>query len=94
MKCPDILTLVEIQDNNGFDFFEGGDASITAKKVISAADCLSSLSVNYHLVNIDPITHKEGGQPGGNIRVVMIYNKNRSPFPLERIGRGYPVFLY
>lgn len=86
LKCPDILTLVEIQDNNGFDFFEGGDASVTAKKVISAADCMDSHNVDYQLVNIDPITHKEGGQPGGNIRVVMIYNKNKVGFSPRRAG--------
>jgi predicted extracellular nuclease len=88
LKCPDILTLVEIQDNNGVDFFDGGDASFTAKKVMSAADCLQARNVDYKLVNIDPITHKEGGQPGGNIRVVMIYNGNKVSFKPRRVGEN------
>lgn len=88
LKCPDILTLVEIQDNNGLDFFEGGDASVTAGKVIRAANCDLSFGVDYQLVNVDPITHKEGGQPGGNIRVVMIYNAKKVTFNPRRIGEN------
>lgn len=88
LKCPDILTLVEIQDNNGLDFFEGGDASVTAGKVIRAANCMRPYGVDYQLVNIDPITHKEGGQPGGNIRVVMIYNANKVVYRPRRTGEN------
>lgn len=79
LKCPDIISLVEIQDNNGLDFEGGTDATITLNKVIKATKCEAE-DVVYKSVNIDPVNHNEGGQPGGNIRVAMLYNSSRVNF--------------
>lgn len=76
LKCPDIVNLVEIQDNNGLDFQGGSAANRTIEKFLGHMNC----GAEYGAVNIDPIPHTEGGQPGGNIRVVMIYNKDRVSF--------------
>lgn len=77
MKCPDILNLVEIQDGNGMDFSSGSSAEETLRVLVAAIQCPG---VDYRPVNIDPINNSEGGEPGGNIRVAMLYNANRVGF--------------
>lgn len=77
MKCPDIIALVEIQDNNGVDFYGNSNADLTLERLIENANCPG---VDYRPVNIDPFLNQEGGQPGGNIRVAFIYNANKIGF--------------
>ncbi|MCO4794250.1 MAG: 5'-nucleotidase C-terminal domain-containing protein [Bacteriovoracaceae bacterium] len=77
LKCPDIVNLVEIQDNNGEDFTGGSVANLTLERFIENTPCPG---VDYKPLNIDPVNHNEGGVPGGNIRVSMIYNANRVGF--------------
>ena len=79
LQCPDILNLVEVQDDNGQDLQGGTGANKTIDNIIKAAKC-DEQGVDYKAVNIDPLNHSEGGQPGGNIRVAMIYNSNRVKF--------------
>jgi endonuclease/exonuclease/phosphatase family metal-dependent hydrolase len=79
MKCPDIISLVEIQDNNGLDLQGGANADLTISKLINRSGCIQE-GVRYKGINVDPINHNEGGQPGGNIRVAMIYNSARVKF--------------
>ncbi len=77
LKCPDILSLVEIQDNNATDFAGGSGAAGTMEQLIADIECPG---VIYKPLNIDPVANGEGGQPGGNIRVAMIYNSVRVSF--------------
>ncbi len=77
LKCPDIVNLVEIQDYNGIDFKGGSSAVKTLQKLVAATGCTEA---DYGFINIDPIENGEGGQPGGNIRVAMIYNKKKLGF--------------
>ncbi|MBT3236446.1 MAG: hypothetical protein HN353_10885 [Bdellovibrionales bacterium] len=77
LACPDILNLVEIQDFNGIAFGGGPQGRRTLLKLINEISCPTA---EYHLVNIDPVEGAEGGQPGGNIRVAMIYNASRVSF--------------
>ena len=86
LKCPDILNLVEIMDNNG-DRFSGG--SVAKKTLDLLIEHIACPGVLYAPVNKDPLNHREGGKPGGNIRVAMIYNKNRVSF--KKRGRGGPL---
>lgn len=91
LVCPDILSLVEIQDANGQDFEGSADATPTLKKVIAAIPQDGNVqsacqSVNYDFANIDPILNTEGGQPGGNIRISILYNKNKIQF----VGKNPP----
>ncbi len=90
LKCPDIISLIEIQDNNGWDFEGGNDASITLDKVIKATRC-DLENVVYKPVNINPLNHNEGGQPGGNIRVAMIYNSTRVNFTPKGQDQSGPL---
>jgi hypothetical protein len=78
LLCPDILGLVEIQDNNGEDFSAGSNAEKTIKQLINFIPKTGHCkNVNYRSVNIDPLSHREGGVPGANIRVALIFNQNR-----------------
>lgn len=77
LMCPDIVNLVEVQDNNGEDFTGGSGAELTIQAIIANTNCAGS---DYRSLNIDPFNHHEGGVPGGNIRVAMIYNANRVGF--------------
>lgn len=79
MACPDILALVEVQDNNGWDLEGGADAQETLDKIVAATECEKD-GVKYKTININPIVHNEGGQPGGNIRVAYLYNATRVGF--------------
>lgn len=81
MRCPDVIGLVEIQDNNGEDFDGSSEAQKTLDALISfipkEGDCAG---VEYEAINVNPLSHREGGVPGANIRVAFIYNKNRLGF--------------
>ena len=79
LLCPDIIGLVEIQDDNGLDLQGGADAMLTIQKIIDDSEC-SEEGVTYEAININPVNHNEGGQPGGNIRVAYIYNSARVDF--------------
>ena len=73
LKCPDVLNLVEIQDDNGIDFRRTQSAQITLRKLRSLVQS-SCLNRRYEFVEVAPFLHGEGGQPGGNIRVSIMYN--------------------
>ncbi len=87
LRCPDILNLVEVQDDNGQDLQGGTGADKTIENIVKAARC-DEQGVIYKSVNIDPINHSEGGQPGGNIRVAMLYNSERVKF-VPRVDRPF-----
>lgn len=87
LKCPDILNLVEIQDNNGIDFRGSQDAEVTIRRLRSFVQS-SCLHQDYDFIEIEPFLHGEGGQPGGNIRVSILYNRNKV-FIEERSDGAY-----
>jgi predicted extracellular nuclease len=80
LSAPDILTIEEIQDNNGAaggdgTTANGTDASLTWAKLVSAVNLATGQ--NYQWVDQAPVYNAEGGEPGGNIRVGFLYNTNR-----------------
>jgi predicted extracellular nuclease len=75
LASPDIISVEEIQDNDGAtdDGVVAADQTLTKfTAAISAAG-----GPAYQWSEIDPINDKDGGQPGGNIRVVFLYNPDR-----------------
>ena len=80
LKNPDILGLIEIQDDDGENGGQatGASAKLTLDTLVSKVNTLSKL--NYKWINIDPEENKDGGAPGGNIRVAYIYNSDRVTF--------------
>jgi uncharacterized protein len=79
---PDIIALEEVQDNDG----------ATDDGVVSASDTIGELTSaitaaggpQYASQEIDPVNDQDGGQPGGNIRIVFLYNPSRVKF----VARG------
>ena len=83
LKSPDIITLEEIQDNNGTGTGGVVDASTTYQTLISAV--ASAGGPTYQYRQIDPVFGQDGGAPGGNIRQGFFFNPNRVSF-VDRPG--------
>ncbi|WP_037649495.1 endonuclease/exonuclease/phosphatase family protein [Streptomyces flavidovirens] len=78
LASPDILTLEEIQDNNGAKNDGTVSAEETLKKFTTAIAAAGGPS--YAWRTVDPVNNKDGGQPGGNIRNVFLFNPERVSF--------------
>lgn len=72
MKTPALIFLQEIQDNNGAKSDGTVDSNVTLSTLISEISKLSSVKYSFAVVN--PENLKDGGEPGGNIRVAYLYN--------------------
>ena len=75
MKNPDILSLVEVQDNDGSEDSGVTSAEESAQVLIDAIE--QAGGPTYAYVEVEPVNNEEGGQPGGNIRVGFLYNPDR-----------------
>ncbi|WP_231480030.1 cell wall-binding repeat-containing protein [Rossellomorea vietnamensis] len=75
LKTPDIVGLVEVQDNNGPTDDGTTDASASYEAIIKAIE--EAGGPTYEFTDIAPADKVDGGQPGGNIRVGFIYNPER-----------------
>jgi uncharacterized protein len=84
MKTPDIIGLVEVQDNNGETNDGTVDATQSAQKLIDKVIALGGPA--YQFTNINPVDGRDGGAPGGNIRVGFLYNPLR-----VTLTQGVPV---
>lgn len=77
LKAPDIIGLVEMQDNDGEDKTDNPDASQTFKVLIDEILKVSNGKEVYEYVQINPEYNKDGGAPGANIRVGFLYKPQR-----------------
>ncbi|MFC4354186.1 endonuclease [Chryseomicrobium palamuruense] len=75
MKSPDIIGLVEVQDNDGSTPSNNSDASQSYERLIAAIKAAGGPTYSY--TDIAPVYNQDGGQPGGNIRVGYLYNAER-----------------
>ncbi|MEV0096218.1 endonuclease/exonuclease/phosphatase family protein [Streptomyces sp. NPDC050738] len=78
LASPDIVALEEIQDNNGAKNDGTVDSSVTVKKFTDAI--VAAGGPAYEARTIDPVDGKSGGEPGGNIRQVFLFNPDRVSF--------------
>ncbi|MEH2285643.1 MAG: putative Ig domain-containing protein [Nostoc sp.] len=83
LKAPDIISLEEIQDNNGPTNDSVVDASNTFQILINAITAAGGPTYQYRQIN--PVDDTNGGEPGGNIRVGFLFNPNRVNF-VDRPG--------
>jgi predicted extracellular nuclease len=83
LRSPDILSLAEIQDNNGATNDSVVDATITLNTLISAITAAGGPAYQFRQIN--PVDDTNGGEPGGNIRVAFLYNPSRVSF-VDRPG--------
>ncbi|MGW3207427.1 endonuclease/exonuclease/phosphatase family protein [Streptomyces sp. NPDC001135] len=83
LQSPDIVSLEEIQDDNGAKDDGTVDASGTVNKLIDAI--VAAGGPKYDWRSINPVNDQDGGQPGGNIRQVFLFNPERVSF-VDRPG--------
>jgi uncharacterized repeat protein (TIGR01451 family) len=83
MKAPDIVSVEEIQDNNGS--VNDGTVSATRTYTTLLASIVKGGGPVYDYRSIDPVDNQDGGAPGGNIRVGFLYRPDRVKF-VDRPG--------
>ena len=89
LKSPDVVSLEEIQDNDG----------ATDDGVVAANDTLDMLVAaivaaggpHYSYREVDPINDTNGGEPGGNIRVAFLFRTDRGLTFVDRPGGSATV---
>jgi uncharacterized protein len=86
LRSPDIVTLEEIQDNNGATDDGTVDANETLDLFVEAI--VRAGGPAYEWRQINPENLKDGGEPGGNIRVAFLFNPDRVSF-VDRSGGDF-----
>jgi len=84
LGAPDLLAVEEIQDNDGATDDGVVDASVTLNTFIAAITTAGGPTYAYR--EIDPQNDMDGGQPGGNIRVVYMFRSDRGLAFVDRPG--------
>ncbi|MEH1998895.1 MAG: endonuclease [Nostoc sp.] len=75
LNAPDVISLIEVQDNNGPTNDNVVSANQTYQKLIAALKNIGSPA--YSFVDIPPSDDQDGGEPGGNIRVGLLFQPSR-----------------
>jgi uncharacterized protein len=75
LGAPDILSLDEIQDNNGPVDDGTVDAHMTSQMLIDAVTAVGGPKYQYR--DIAPESDKDGGETGGNIRAGFLFRADR-----------------
>ncbi|MFE2237334.1 endonuclease/exonuclease/phosphatase family protein [Streptomyces sp. NPDC059442] len=83
LASPDIVALEEIQDDNGAKNDGTVSAEQTLKRFTDAI--VAAGGPAYAWRSVDPENNKDGGEPGGNIRQVFLFNPERVSFT-DRAG--------
>ncbi|WP_329561631.1 endonuclease/exonuclease/phosphatase [Streptomyces uncialis] len=83
LASPDIVALEEIQDGNGPVNDGTVSADATVRKFTEAI--VAQGGPSYAWRSIDPVDGADGGQPGGNIRQVFLFDPERVSFT-DRAG--------
>ncbi|MGW5202655.1 lamin tail domain-containing protein [Streptomyces spiralis] len=83
LAAPDIVSLEEIQDDNGPKDDGTVTAGTTVSRFIDAIRAAGGPSYDWRA--IDPVNDSDGGEPGGNIRNVFLFNPQRVTF-VDRPG--------
>ncbi|MFC5214855.1 endonuclease/exonuclease/phosphatase family protein [Streptomyces coerulescens] len=83
LQSPDIVSLEEIQDNNGAT----NDGTVAADQTLAKLTdaIVAAGGPKYDWRSIDPVNNADGGEPGGNIRQVFLFNPERVSFT-DRAG--------
>ncbi|MEU6349829.1 endonuclease/exonuclease/phosphatase family protein [Streptomyces sp. NPDC047072] len=83
LRSPDVVALEEIQDDNGAT----NDGTVSAEQTLTRfTDAIRAAGgPRYSWRYISPENNKDGGEPGGNIRQVFLFNPKRVSF-VDRAG--------
>lgn len=92
LKTPDIIGLVEVQDNDGANDSGVTNADESYKRLIQKIQELGGPT--YEFTDIAPENNQDGGQPGGNIRVGFLYNPDRVSLAEGKKGTATEAVAY
>jgi predicted extracellular nuclease len=84
LRSPDVVSLEEIQDNDGATDDGVVAANVTLDKLVAAI--VAAGGPHYSYTEIDPVNDTNGGEPGGNIRVAFLYRTDRGLTFVHRAG--------
>jgi predicted extracellular nuclease len=84
LRSPDLISLEEVQDDNGPTNDATVDATDTYTALIDAIAAAGGPS--YEFRQIDPVDDQDGGEPGGNIRVGFLFRSDRGLAFVDRPG--------
>jgi predicted extracellular nuclease len=84
LLSPDLVTLEEIQDNNGATDNGTVAADVTMNTLISAIQAAGGPTYQFRQIN--PVNDQDGGEPGGNIRQVFMFRTDRGLSFIDRAG--------
>lgn len=75
LRSPDVIAMEEVQDASGPADDGTVDSTATTDKLIAAIEAQGGPTYEAHWV--DPQDKADGGQPGGNIRNVLLHRTDR-----------------
>ena len=75
LGSPDLIVLSEIQDSNGA--YDDGTVSSEVTTTLLIEAIVAGGGPEYDYVDIPPENNKDGGEPGGNIRVGFLFDPAR-----------------
>jgi len=84
MKSPDLIAVEEVQDNNGATDDGVVDPSVSVGTLISAIGAAGGPTYTYRQIN--PVNDQDGGEPGGNIRQILLFRTDRGLSFVDRPG--------
>jgi predicted extracellular nuclease len=86
LRAPDLVALEEVQDSNGAVNDGTVEPSQTMALLIGAIQAAGGPLYEYRQIN--PVNLQDGGEPGGNIRVVFMFRTDRGLSFVDRPGGG------
>jgi hypothetical protein len=84
LRSPDLIAGEEVQDNNGATDDGTVDATQTLTRLVNAITAAGGPSYSWR--EIDPVNDQDGGEPGGNIRQVVLFRTDRGLSFVDRAG--------
>jgi uncharacterized protein len=78
LGAPHLISLQEVQDNNGATNNGTVAADVTLGTLATSLNAATGRT--YSWVTINPVNNADGGQPGGNIRQAFMYDTSRVSF--------------
>ncbi|OLC20814.1 MAG: hypothetical protein AUH33_02955 [Chloroflexi bacterium 13_1_40CM_68_21] len=84
LRAPNVIAVEEIQDNSGPADNGVVDASLTIGKLVDAIKAAGGPT--YQSREIDPVNDQDGGEPGGNIRQILLFRAGDGLTFVDRPG--------
>jgi uncharacterized protein len=84
LQSPDLISVEEVQDNNGATDDGTVDSNVTLSMLTAAIQAAGGPIYDYRQIN--PVNDQDGGEPGGNIRQVFLFRTDRGLSFVDRPG--------